>query len=339
MPLRFGVLVLARDAKAPSGWVIRHIPPPWIQGTVGKTAFAVEKYRVALPNSQGRFIEIPADDMLVFRGFNPTDPTSGTSPVLALKTILAEQIHASVFRDQMWRNGGRVGTYLTRPAGAPDWAAGGDQSPRSRFVAQWRDSYAGDDAAKGGGTPLLEDGMELKSVAFNPRENQFVEAAKLSLETVAQTFHVNPIMVGVNDQANYSNVREFRKMLYGDSLGPWMAQIEQRINHQLVPQVAPDQKLYVEFNVAQKLAGSFEEQSDLLARAVGGPYMTVNESRARMNLPRVDTGDELIRPLNVTQPGDQNPIPASPGGPDDGSGDAGPAKALNGSTYPTIAAL
>ena len=32
-------------------------------------------------------------------------------------------------------------------------------------------------------------------------------------------------MVGVLDQANYSNVREFRKSLYSDTLGPWLTML------------------------------------------------------------------------------------------------------------------
>jgi len=214
----------------------------------------------------------------------------------------------------MWNNGGRVGTYLTRPATAPDWSSGGDQSPRSRFIAQWKDSYAGDSATNGGGTPLLEDGMELKSVAFNPRENQWAEAVKLSLETVAQVFQVSPVMVGVLDQANYSNVREFRKSLYSDTLGPWLMMIEQRINMSLLPKVLGKSHpgIYTEFNISAKLNGSFEEQGAILQQSVGGPYLTRNEARARLNMTAIDGGDELIVPLNVTANGDQNPIPADP---------------------------
>jgi hypothetical protein len=38
--------------------------------------------------------------------------------------------------------------------------------------------------------------------------------------------------------------------------------------------------------------------------------MTVNEARALENRPPVEGGDELVRPLNVTQNGDQDPVPA-----------------------------
>jgi hypothetical protein len=39
-----------RPARA-VGWVIRHIPTPWVIGTVGATAFNVQAYKVAIPNT------------------------------------------------------------------------------------------------------------------------------------------------------------------------------------------------------------------------------------------------------------------------------------------------
>lgn len=306
---------VGRDLSAPSGWVIRHIPTSWVIDRIGGSAFTVTAYKVAIPGSApGQWVEIPADSMIVFHGWNPVDPNSGVSPVHALKAILAEQIHAQAFRDQMWRNGGRVGTYLTRPVEAPDWGrspAPDQPSARSRFVEQWQ-QFSGDDGPKAGRTPLLEDGMELKSTRFSAKDEQWVESAKLSLETCAQVYFVNPTMVGVLDNANYSNVREFRKALYGDNLGPEIERVQQRINKKLVPKVGADRRrTYCEFNLQTKLAGSFEEQGDILQRAIGGPYMTRNEGRAKLNMPAIEGGDDLIVPLNVTANGDQDPIPAA----------------------------
>jgi HK97 family phage portal protein len=298
---------VARDLKAPSGWVIRHIPTTWVIGRVGATAFNVQAYKVAVPGTSGRWAEIPAVDMIVFRGWNPVDPTSGVSPVHALKSILAEQVHAQVFRDQMWKRGGRVGNYISRPKDA-NW---GDEA-RDRFIREWRETYSGDTASNAGGVPLLEDGMEIKTTRFSAKDEQFIEAAKLSLETCAQVYFINPTMVGILDNANYSNVREFRKALYGDNLGPEIERITQRLNRKLVPKLADRRTTYCEFNLQTKLAGSFEEQGALLQTAIGGPYMTTNEGRAKLNMPAIDGGDDLIRPLNVTQNGDQNPIPAAP---------------------------
>jgi HK97 family phage portal protein len=301
---------VARDTAAPSGWVIRHIPTSWVIGKVGATAFTVAGYKIALPGTNGQAIEIPVEDMVVFRGWNPVDPKAGVSPVMALKAILAEQVHAQVFRDQMWKRGGRVGQWIYRPAppASPQWS----KEARENWIKQYRENFAGDKAPRAGGEPLLEDGMELRSNRFSAKDEQYIDAMKLSLQTCAQVYFVNPTMVGVLDNANYSNVREFRRALYGDNLGPEIERIQQRINKSVVPKLADRERVYCEFNLQTKLAGAFEEQSDLLQRAVGGPYMTRNEGRAKLNMSRIDGGDELIVPLNVTPNGDQEPTPAGP---------------------------
>ena len=291
---------VAEDSDAESGWVIRQIPPTWVVGTYGPRPFGFEGYYVTFPeNPQGTKIKVPTSDMLVFHGWNPTDPRLGTSPVEALKTILTEQIHAQIYRDQNWKRGGRVGTYLSRPTSAPAWSP----KAKQRFVNSWRSNYAGDDAPKAGGEPLLEDGIELKKVGFSAKDDQYIESNKLALSTVAQVFHINPTMVGLLDNANYSNVREFRRMLYGDTLGPLLEMIQQRINTFLVPRITDDDA-YVEFNIQSKLAGSFEEQSAVMQAAIGGPWMTVNEGRAKQNLPAIGGGDVLLRNLNQSTDSD-----------------------------------
>lgn len=299
---------VAQDSKSPTGWVIRQLPNKWVTGIAGQTAFSVEAYRVAIPNTSGQYTEIPAEEMIVFKGWNPVDTKSGVSPVYALKTVLAEQIHAQVFRDQMWQRGGRVGNWIYRPAQTP-WSP----EAKAKWVEAYRSNFSGDDGPRAGGEPLLEDGMELRTNRFSAKDEQFIEAAKLSLETCCQVYYINPTMIGMLDNANYSNVREFRRMLYGDNLGPSIEMIQQRLNRDLVPrleQPAKADRTYIEFNLQSKLSGSFEEQADLLGKAIGSPWMTVNEGRAKQNMPHVEGGDELIRPLNVTQNGDQNPVPA-----------------------------
>jgi HK97 family phage portal protein len=293
---------VGEDGDAESGWVIQPIPPSWVTGRGGNSLFETGWYDIQSPAIK-KPLRVPADQLLVFHGWNPDDLATGSTPVSALKQILAEQIHAHAYRQQVWQRGGRVGTVLVRPATAPPW---GDEA-RKRFAADWRAKWTGDDGPKAGGTPILEDGMDLKRIGFSAHEDEFVAAAKLSLSMVASAYHVNPTMVGVLENANYSNVKEFRRMLYGDTLGPTMAMIEDRINTFLVPRVTANRSLYVEFNIEEKLQGSFEEQTQALQASVGRPWMTANEARALRNLPAIDNGDQLVTPLNVIVGGQASP--------------------------------
>jgi hypothetical protein len=61
----------------------------------------------------------------------------------------------------------------------------------------------------------------------------------------------------------------------------------EEIELQLLPDSRRHQpNVYVEFNLAEKMKGSFEEQATSLQTAVGAPWMTRNEARARQNLRR-----------------------------------------------------
>ncbi|WP_285189935.1 phage portal protein [Rhodococcus sp. MEB041] len=299
---------ISESEDSPSGWVIHPIPPTWVQGTFGQSAFAVDGYKVAIPNSGKPAQNVPAENMLAFHGWNPTDPRKGSSPVDALKSILSEQMHAQEYREQVWKKGGRVGAVMTRPAEAPKWT----REQKDRFSEAWAAKYAGDNAPAAGGVPILEDGMSLTRVGFSAKEDEYVEGNKLALSTVAQVYHVNPTMIGLLDNANYSNVKEFRRALLGDTLGPTMAQLEDRINTFLVPRVTAATEAYVEFNVAEKLQGSFEEQAAARSTAVGRPWLTVNEVRAQDNLAALEDGGGLVTPLNVLVGGQASPRDSAP---------------------------
>lgn len=297
---------VTRDDDRPSGWRIDPVPPSWVINSGGGTLFAPAWYDISRDGKTSQ--RVSADQLIVFPGWNPGAPNSGSSPVDALRMVLAEQIHAYIYRQQVWQRGGRVGDVLTRPAGN-EWSS----DARERFSKDWKAQWTGDDGPKAGGTPILEDGMTLQKIRFSAHEEEWVEAAKLSLSTVAQVYHVNPTMIGLLDNANFSNVREFRRMLYGDTLGPEIANIEARINTFLLPMVEEPGDHYVEFNIREKLQGSFEEQTQALQSSVGRPWMTADEARAVSNMPALG-GDaaELVTPLNVLVGGQASPRDSAP---------------------------
>lgn len=260
----------------------------------------------------------PADQVIYFRGYGD-DSDAGVSPMESLRQILREEWTGSQMREQIMRNGARASGYIERPAanattGTPQWSP----QARKRFKDEWQSQYAGE-GPQAGGTPILEDGMVFKEANQTARELQYVEARKLTREEVAASYFIPPPMVGILDKASFSNITEQHKMLYQDTLGPWLVMIEEELELQLVPDFeAEPERFYVEFNLREKLTGSFVERQDAITKAVGGPTMTINEARALDNRPPIEGGDELIRPLNVTQNGDDEPIPAAPGDTDPG---------------------
>ena len=229
------------------------------------------------------------DDIVHFRMFAPTNPNVGFPPIETLRLILAEEAAAGAYRRAFWQNGARFENVITRPKDAPRW----EDQDRQAFRTSWQE-FAG---KRAGATPILEDGMDIKAISQNFRDSEYLGARKLTREEVAAEYHVPLPMVGILEHATFSNIKEQHKQLYQDCLGPWLTMLEEELELQLLPEfedLDPDTD-YLEFNIAEKMKGSFEEQASSLSSAVGRPYMTANEARARLNLPRHTnpTADDL----------------------------------------------
>jgi HK97 family phage portal protein len=227
------------------------------------------------------------NDIVHFRFFDPSDPLVGFPMLETLRTILAEEAAAGAYRRAFWKNGARTETVILRPATAPkEWDKQG-------FRKSWQD-FAGS-GPHAGATPILEDGMDVKTISQNFRDSEYLGARKLTREEVAAAYHVPLPMVGILEHATFSNIKEQHKQLYQDCLGPWLTMLQEEIELQLLPEFDGVDNVYLEFNIAEKMKGSFEEQASSLTQAVGRPYMTANEARARLNLPSHDnpTADDL----------------------------------------------
>lgn len=282
----------------PASWAVTRS----VNTTVGAITGPTE-YTFIAPGAQDqKEVRIPADQVVHFHGWDPELVHCGESPVTALRSTLKEQLEAFKFRAQRYGSGGRYGMVIERPAEAPSGKAlTWDAGSRGRFLSDLRDKYSGD-GPHAGGELLLEDGMTAKQLGFSAHEDEFIAASELSLKTVCGVYQIDPMLI--LGGSTYAGGKEASKRLYRDTLGPLLAMIEDRLNTFLLPMLGASEGQYVEFNVAEKLQGSFEEQATVLQSSVGAPWMTVNEGRSRMNLPAVDGGDALVKPLNVTN-GDQ----------------------------------
>lgn len=288
------------DADSPSGYQMRIIPSEWVTKSIGGSAYAADAIQVTI--GSGRSVEIPRTEFVQFKTYSPGSPGGYVSPVSALRQTLQEQIEAGNFRKQLWHSSGRLNAQLLRPANVQPW----DDETRKRFITAFREGWAaGGD--KAGSIPLLEDGMEIKPFETSFKEQQWAESIKLSREAVAAAYGVNPSLIWHTDSQTYASAKDNARALYADCLGPVIQMIQQRINSFLFPMVGADPDTYVEFDLTEKLKGSFEERASILQASVGGPWITRNEARADNNLPPIEGGDELIVPLNVVEGGQASP--------------------------------
>lgn len=285
------------DSEKPS---LLRIPPHLV---VVEGGLAPARYRIDFGGEQRIY---GPESIVHFRGYNPASAAQGLSPLETLRRVLAEEQSMGQYRESFWTNAARMSGIIERPKDAPEWSP----TARDRFKAEFEALYAGEDNS--GRTAVLEEGMSWKQVSFSAQESEYLAGRKLTREECARAYHIPLPMVGILDHATFSNIKEQHRNLYQDCLGPWLRMIEEDIELQLLPDLEDSSDVYCEFNIAEKLSGSFEDQTSALQSAIGRPWMTANEGRARMNLPSLDgDADELVTPLNVLTGGQASPRDAA----------------------------
>ncbi len=254
-------------------------------------------------NAPHRRFEFPPSEIIHFSGYDPLNEFQGLSPLETLRRVLAEELAAREHMEYFWRNGARVHGVIEQAAPTLPGRAGLTPQQKQLFAEHWRENFTG--GANAGKTAVLDPGMTFKAVTLRARDAELMPARRLTREEVASAYHIPLPMVGILDHATFSNVKEQHKHLYQDCLGPWLVMVEQELERQLLPEFeGPDtiDQVYCEFNITEKLKGSFEEQASAITALVGRPVMTANEGRARLNLSRHDDPslDQVAPPHNAS---------------------------------------
>ena len=292
---------LVPDSKSPSKYSMHIIPTRWVIKTLDANAYKPGAIRVcSKPGTDA--VDIPREEFVQFKSYSPGHPGGYLSPISALRQTLCEQVEAGKFRRQLWRSSGRLNAQIIRPKDVEPW----DEPTKRRWIEAFREAW-GSGGSKAGSIPLMEDGMEIKPFSTSFKESEWAQSVKLSRESVAAAYSVNPSLIWHSETQTYASARDNARALYAECLGPTIQMIQQRINAFLLPMIEAAPETYVEFDLEEKLKGSFEERASILQSAVGAPWLTRNEARASMNLPSIEGGDELITPLNVTEGGQASP--------------------------------
>lgn len=179
---------------------------------------------------------------------------------------------------------------------------------RFKFLSAWLDRHS-----EGGdrqGKPLvLDNDAKFASMAMSGVDQQLVETRKMQVEEIARSFRVMPIMVGQADKAaTYASAEQMFIAHVVHCLSPWYERLQQSAEVNLLTEDEWRKEGYfIRFDPNALMRGATKDQGDYFAKALGsggGPaWMTQNEVRAKIDLPRHDDGDELYGPsATMTQP-------------------------------------
>lgn len=234
-------------------------------------------------SDKGQDFDLDEDDVFHVRGFGG-GPLRGMSIVANAAESLGIAIAADRAAGGMFGNG-----ILSSGVFQSDKPF--DLQQQEMTEGLLREKYQG--AAKAGLPMVLGHGLKWQSISMNADDAQLLESRGWSVEEICRWFGVPPFMIGHNEKTS-SWGTGIEQMLLGFqkfTLNPYLRRIEQACRKQLINPVERSRGLFAEFNLEGLLRADSTGRMNFYRGMTQIGAMTVNEVRAKENLPPVEGGD------------------------------------------------
>lgn len=212
------------------------------------------------------------DEILHLR-YHPSESTPylGRSPIQVAQDTIALSLSEQQHGTNTFNNGTSLnGVIETLPTTTKDQAKSISDS--------WKQNYSG--VKNAGTTPVLPSGAVFKPVSMSLIDSQWLESRQFSVLEVCRLFRIQPTIVGVLDNANYSNSVELARQFVTLTLKRHLLMWEQALNNTCLTS-----QFYCEHNLDGLLRGDNANRAAFYQSALQNKWMTIDEVRELENLP------------------------------------------------------
>lgn len=238
--------------------------------------------------ARDREVVLPEVEVLHLRGLS-LDGLVGLSPIAACRESVGEGIAASKSAAAYMRNGLLSPAFLEHPGRLSDNARANLKDSFSKEHGGWQNS---------GKVPILEEGMQLKSLGLSMADAQFLESRKFNRSEIAGIFGVPAHMINDLDRATFSNIEHQDIGFVKHTLGPWLRNIEQQLELSLLTEIERGE-YFIEFSVDGLLRGDNASRWDSYTSAIQWGVLSPNEVRELENRNPREGGDDYLTPINM----------------------------------------
>lgn len=240
---------------------------------------------------EGNYRIIASKDILHFPLF-AMDGIKGVGPLRAARESFAMARAMEKYGASFFVNGGTVPSLLIRKGTPPD------PKVQVEIRESWKAAHSGENQHTQG---FLFGDWDVKSVGLPPEETQFIASRNYTRADISAMFKIPPQMVGSLERMSNNNWIGQQLGFVIDTLRPIAVRIEQELARKLLPTVGRNAgKLFVTFDVTERLRGDFEAQIKTLALGRQWGILSTNECRSELGYnPVGPEGDILIVPVNM----------------------------------------
>lgn len=254
--------------------------------------------------SGGRARELPPEDVIVFRNFDPLDDLGGLSPLSVALSEVNADLNAARFVAAFFAND-------ARPAGLLTTEQPLHEAEIERARSWWARLFQG--ARNRWKTGIVGGGLKWQPITFAPTDLALTDLRAEDRRAICAVFGVPPGLAGAWESVTYATAREQKASFYEDTVLPQLEYLAEALNGSLLPHYADltarGARLAWDVDSIAALRESAASKAERLVRLFEAGLVTRGEVRAQLGLPALPAEldgfvyevDEPATPLS--QPG------------------------------------
>ncbi len=162
-----------------------------------------------------------------------------------------------------------------------------------RLSQQFRDAFAG--IQNVGGVPVLEQGIKANQLQLTSVDMEFMAQRAYQVQDIARFYRIPPHKLGT-DQLRGVNIVQMDQDYVNNTVMPDLHRWEQKFDQVFG---LSDEGLEIDMDETVLLRADITTRYNSARVGMLTGFLSPNEVRAGENLPPVEGGDEVYRPLNM----------------------------------------
>lgn len=232
----------------------------------------------------GNVMKIRPEDIININEPSPVSLLAGHSPTMSAGLEIDSDIAAAVWNKHLLENFAEPGGVLTTDKSLSD-------KEFERLKEQWEKRQAGPTNA--GRWAILEKGLKAEVMAKGPKDMELLESRKFHRNAITAILGV-PMALMTSEDVNLANAEAAERVFATDTVDPQMKLITGCLNEFMVTEFG--ESLYIDYD--SPIPEDTQKKINV-ALAGEGRWMTVNEARDIFDLPELEGGDAIFKPLGV----------------------------------------
>lgn len=284
--------------RSPAGKLIglEYVPHfairPWC--SPGSGAF-IDSFKLSL---QGGLLDVPPSEILQqrFGPVNPLFPQLSIGPLEAVLQRICTDKQADNYTASLLKNVG-VTPHLISPSlkDSDGTEVLFGEAQAIQIENAWTDKITGDNR----GRPLIMPlPVSVQNLSFNPDDMNLDAIHNINEERICAALGIHPLSLHLGSALEQSNNRASADAAYRQSarsfVKPYMLKKGRQLTRDLVPELGePGDQVCFKWELMEALQDDKSEEATRDETACGGPWMTVNEIRAKRGQGPIEGGDVL----------------------------------------------